>query len=70
VRVRLTCLGDEDTVIEGEAVDPPQPGRPFVLLIVSQGKVATTRIVRSVGLDSFVTEKGTRYSWACHVGDA
>lgn len=69
MRVRLTGIDDE-VVVDGAAADPPQPGRPFAVLVASRGKVVLTRKVTMVGFDTFLTEGDGCYSWSRHVGDA
>lgn len=70
MRVRLTCIGDEQVIVDGAAADPPQIGKPFAVLVLSREKLILTGNVAHVGLDTFITDEGTRYSWSREVGDA
>ena len=72
MKVRLTSLmQDEDVAVEGEAVGPPEIGKPYTVLVLSVNKVFTTGTpVSMVGFDRFLTKDGTFYSWAREVGQA
>lgn len=70
MRVRLTSINGGDNIFEGIAIDPPEIGKQFVLLLPAQGKVAITHAVVKLGFDNFETDTGARYCWARFVGTA
>lgn len=70
MNVRITYLGEHQVVVDGAAADPPEVGKVFSLLVMSQERLYVTGEVARVELDTFWTVNGARYSWARSVGDA